>query len=389
MKILFTNYEYPPLGGGGGVVNAQLAVELAKRHEVTILTSRAMGLPEEEEKDGTRIVRVNVLGRSQAAAANMVSMASYLPMAMMRGRKMLKAEAFDVINTHFVVPTGPAGDYLSRRSGTPNVLTVHGGDLYDPSKASSPHRHAVLRMLIRRLLRKADAVVGQSQNTVSNVHTYYDDSVDVDLIPLGIDRPPAPVSDRQALGIQDDECVMVTVGRLVARKGLDQLVEAMPSFREHRARLVVMGDGPLMEPLKDQARALGVADLVNFVGFVSDQEKTDWLAAADLYVSTSQHEGFGLVFLEGMAAGLPVICYDFGGQTDFLDDGQTGALVPLNDRDAFIRACVDYMKSPEQRRSAGEENRRRVEQFYIDTCAVRYEALFEDVIRRSRSANPG
>ena len=77
MHILFCNYEYPPLGGGGGVLNAALAAELAKRHSVTVLTSRALGLPAESVELGVRILRAPVVLRREAAAATFASMAAY------------------------------------------------------------------------------------------------------------------------------------------------------------------------------------------------------------------------------------------------------------------------------------------------------------------------
>lgn len=380
MRILFCNYEYPPLGGGGGVLNAHLAEELADRHDITVLTSGALATPETEVKDGVEIIRMPVYGRSQAAAASMASMASYLPRGVLKGRSLVRSRQFDIINTHFVLPTGPVGAALARLAKIPNVLTVHGGDLYDPSKSSSPHRHAVLRVAVRALLRAADVVVGQSRNTVDNVHRYYLPELPCRLIPLGIKRRPQPARERAHLGIGDEEFVMVTIGRLVARKGLHQLIDMIGEMKERAVRLVVIGDGPLKGSLESQASALDVLDKISFVGFVSDERKAELLAAADLYVSTSQHEGFGLVFLEGMAAGLPVVCYDFGGQTDFLDDGVTGALVPLNEQKRFSDACRTFMNSAEARAAAGHENRRRVEAFYIDTCAREYEALFEATI---------
>jgi glycosyltransferase involved in cell wall biosynthesis len=383
MRILFCNYEYPPLGGGGGVLNAHLAEELATRHDITVLTSGALGTPDREVRDGVDIVRVPVFGRSEAAAANMASMASYLPMGVLKGRKLVREKQFDVINTHFVLPTGPVGAMLARSAKTPNVLTVHGGDLYDPSKSSSPHRHAILRAAVRSLLQKADSVVGQSQNTIDNVHKFYLPEQECELIPLGIKRRTLPAADRASLGISPDEFVMVTIGRLVSRKAVDQLIDMMNSFGERAVRLVIIGDGPLKKELEAQASALGVAEKVTFAGFVSDDEKAALLAASDLYVSTSQHEGFGLVFLEGMSASLPVVCYDFGGQTDFLDDGVTGALVPLNNQAQFTNACVRFMESPEACITAGKENVKRVESFYIDTCAREYEKLFAAVIERS------
>src|SRR5580700_10185161 len=128
MKILFCNYEHPPLGGGGGVVMAALARELARRHTVTVLTSRALGLPAESLEGGVRIVRAPVFFRREFAVANFPSMLAYVPAATVRG---LTLGAFDVINTHFVVPSGPVGQVLRMIHRIPNVLSVHGGDLYD------------------------------------------------------------------------------------------------------------------------------------------------------------------------------------------------------------------------------------------------------------------
>jgi glycosyltransferase involved in cell wall biosynthesis len=386
MRILFCNYEYPPLGGGGGVLNAHLAEELAQRHEVTVLTSGALGTPDNEVRDDVNIIRVPVFGRSEAAAANMASMASYLPMGVFKGRSLVRKQRFDIINTHFVLPTGPVGAMLSSAAKIPNVLTVHGGDLYDPSKSSSPHRHAPLRAAIRSLLKKADFVVGQSKNTIENVHKYYLPSQKCELIPLGIKRPERASGDRAALNIAPDEFVMVTIGRLVSRKAVHQLIEMMGKLKNRSVRLVVIGDGPLKGDLEGQASALGVSGKVTFAGFVSDEEKAKLLAVSDLYVSTSQHEGFGLVFLEGMSAGLPVVCYDFGGQTDFLDNGKTGALVPLNELEQFTSACLKYVDSPDECSAAGAENLNRVESFYIDTCARQYEELFEEAIRIGRKS---
>ena len=101
---------------------------------------------------------------------------------------------------------------------------------------------------------------------------------------------------------------------------------------------------------------------------------------SDLFVSSSQHEGFGLVYLEAMACGLPVICYDFGGQTDFLTDGETGHVVALNDRQRFMECCRELSAATDRRKQFGATNLVRVEEFFIEHCAARYESLFEEVI---------
>jgi glycosyltransferase involved in cell wall biosynthesis len=387
MRILFCNYEYPPLGGGGGVVMAALARQLARRHEVTVLTSRAADLKAEDTDAGVRLLRVPVFFRRELAVANFSSMAAYLPTGFVRGLRLGKSE-FDVINTHFVVPTGPLGHALARWHGLPNVLSVHGGDLFDPSKGSSPHLHAPLRAAVRWMLRAADDVVGQSRDTVRHVTDLYGVQRPVELIPLGIDRPP-PVNatSREALGLPRDAFVLITIGRLVARKATTQLIDALAASRIPNAHLVIVGDGPDAAAVERRAEELGVRDRLHMLGQVSDAQKYAALSVADAFITASQHEGFGLVFLEAMAFGLPVLCYDRGGQTDFLTTGETGHVVKLNDREAFVRALIELHADREARERHGQHNRQLVENYFIDTCAERYERVFSAAIER-RSSTP-
>jgi len=383
LKILFVNYEYPPLGGGGGVVMGALARELARRHEVTVLTSRALGLASVSVEGGVRIIRAPVFFRRQFAVANFPSMLAFLPSGVAKGLALLRSGHFDVVNTHFVVPSGPVGQLLARVAGAPNVLSVHGGDLFDPSKQSSPHRHAWLRVPIRHMLNDADEVVGQSRDTVRHVAEIYGVGRPIELIPLGIERPPVVAgATREELGLPPDAFVMVTVGRLVARKSTLQLVHALASSARADAHLVVVGDGPDTVALQSAASAAGVAERVHLLGHVSDAQKYRALAAADIFVSTSQHEGFGLVFLEAMAFGLPVVCYDRGGQTDFLKSRETGHVIKLNDLADFTRALVELHDQPALRREIGRNNLQRVEAFFIDRCAERYEGVFAAVCER-------
>ncbi|GBE09686.1 glycogen synthase [bacterium BMS3Bbin12] len=385
MRILFCNFEYPPLGGGGGVVTALLAEELAKSHQVTVLTSRSGGLAPDAVEAGVRVVRVPVLLRRDRSTASLVSMFGYLLSGIRAGKILLRTGGVDVINTHFALPSGPVGAALARFAGVPNVLSVHGGDLYDPSKWTSPHRHGLLRLWIRRLLLDADRVVGQSRNTLDNARRIYSDRADSVRIPLGIRRPPGGVAARSDYGLMQGDFLLVTVGRLVGRKAIDQLITLLQELGERPVKLLVIGEGPRLEALRAQAAALGVSDRVRFLGHLGEAEKFAVLRMADLFVSTSQHEGFGLVFLEAMACALPVVCYDHGGQTDFLTEGETGGVVALNDLRAFVDRCRRFADQPALTVRIGTGNVRRVEEFFIDRCAARYESLFHEVIEARRN----
>ena len=384
LKILFCNYEYPPLGGGGGVINALLAKELAKKHDVTVLTSRCMGLPEESVENDVKIVRLPVMLRKQQSAASLASLLSFVVNGLVRSGQLSRNNAFDVINTHFVLPTGPVGQRLAKIAGVPNILTVHGGDLYDPSKFLSPHRHLIFRVMVRRLLQQATTVVAQSHNTIQNVHRYYIKDLPVELIPLGIDRPQRVKGCRKKYNIDDDDIVLITVGRLVARKGLQQLIDIFSKLENETMRLVIIGSGPEEHVLRTIANECNISHRVIFPGQVNERVKLELLDIADIYVSTSQHEGFGLVFLEGMAAGLPVVCYDHGGQTDFLEDGATGFVIRLNDTEEFRAGLSRLIEDSHMRDRMSAECLRKVEEYYIENCAQKYEDLFMRAISDAR-----
>ncbi len=355
---------------------AAMARSLARRHDVTVLTSRAAGLNAEDSDCGVRVVRVPVWFRRKLAVANLPSMAAYLPSGLWRGLQLGRAQRFDVINTHFAVPTGPLGDWLARRLGIPNVLSVHGGDLYDPSKGSSPHRHAFLRRAVAKLLHRADIVVAQSRDTARNVSQIYGVEREVELVPLGIDRPPADViARREEFDVPAEGFVLVTAGRIVARKASTQLMDTLAAVPD--AYLLVIGDGPEAEAVTRRAAELGVTDRLRMLGHVTDAVKYRALKSADVFVSTSQHEGFGLVYLEAMAFGLPIVCYNRGGQTDFLSTPQTGHVIPLNDLQAFNEAVRALRQSATRRAEISRTNLEKVEGFFIDRCAERYEQLFE------------
>ena len=380
MRILFCNFEYPPLGGGGGVINALLAQELAKRHDVTVLSSGGLDLPFESIEEGVQVIRAPVYFRKQQAVANLRSMLTFIPNGIRIGKQVLKQHHYDVINTHFVLPTGPVGNALAGFAGIPNVLTVHGGDLYDPTKSLSPHLHLLLRMWVKYLLKHADLVVGQSKDTLNNMQRFYAPKMVGLRIPLGIKPPDTHIASRKFYGFGNDDILLVTVGRLVARKAVGQLISMMVRLKETRARLIIIGDGPDEATLKAQVAARQLEDKITFLGHVEEAEKFRLLRLCDLYVSTTQHEGFGLVFLEAMACGLSVVCYNNGGQMDFLQDHASGFIVPLNDLSLFQKRCQLLIDKPELRRKMGAHNKRRVGEFYIDQCARRYEGVFNQLL---------
>jgi glycosyltransferase involved in cell wall biosynthesis len=230
-------------------------------------------------------------------------------------------------------------------------------------------------------------IVGQSTDTLQNMQRLYVPAIEGVLIPLGIQRPRAGAAGRQDYGLPEDAILLVTVGRLIARKALIHLIALMDRLGDERVRLIIIGTGPQKHLLKQEVQKRRLEDRILFLGQVAEGEKFRILRMCDIYVSTSQHEGFGLVFLEAMACGLPIICYNHGGQTDFLESETTGYLIPLNDLAGFEHRCRTLIKESGLRARMGQENLKRVEELFIDSCARRYESVFQKAIsvhRRER-----
>ena len=130
------------------------------------------------------------------------------------------------------------------------------------------------------------------------------------------------------------------------------------------------------------AAELGVADRVDFRGHVSHEDKCKLTQLADAYTSTSTHEGFGLVFVEAMDRGVPIVSFNRGGHVDYLIDGETGGVAPLGDIDAFAERVTKLKNDDAFRAQCAAHVKEKAKLYHIGVCAGRYEELFEQTIAR-------
>jgi phosphatidyl-myo-inositol dimannoside synthase len=258
---------------------------------------------------------------------------------------------------------------LGLATGLPTAVVCHGNELVIPA------RLPVARQVLAHQLRQADLLYAVSDHTAGYVEDLVgDDGPPVRLLRNGVDvdafHPRADarlVRDRHGFG---NDPVVVCVGRLVARKGQDTLVEAWPRVRRAipNARLLLVGDGPLYDDLADQAADMPPG-AVTLTGRVPWEELAAHHAAADVFAHPNRTrlagldaEGFGVIFLEAQAVGRPVIAGDSGGSPEALIPGETGMLVDGDEPDQVADAIIDLLSDRARAARMGRAGRQFVEE---------------------------
>jgi len=355
---LFTDYYPPHLGGGVEQVVSNLASGLARRgHDVRVFTLRTCGGSEYElQDDGVRVYRANALQLTKLLRMQSSFSRELHDMA----RDALADEPADVLHAHnrFFFSSLVAA-HLSVKTQTPLVTTLHLGSLSDLPPAMRLPSMAYERTLGRYVVNRSERLIAVSKAVASYAPHYGASPDKITVVPNAVDS----VSFHPDLKIEqrwDGRLRVGFVGRLIANKGPQYLLEAAPALltTHPRAEIVMVGDGPMRPTLEARAEALGIRDKVSFLG--NRKDVADVLRSCDIFVRPSLMEGMPLTVLEAMACGVPVVATPVGGTPEVVQDEHTGLLVPPGNIGELSIALVRLAQQPLLRERLGEAGRRLV-----------------------------
>ena len=372
MKILTLNYEYPPVGGGGATVTAQLCEHLVRQgHQVDVVTMRYKDLPHQETVNGVRIFRAPSW-RQRSDICRTPEMSTYLLGAKRTALKLARQNNYDIIHAHFIVPTSPLARWLSRKTGIPYIVTCHGSDVPGHNRQRFVWIHKLIFPFWKQLAQKADRLVSPS-NALKQLIRHISPQTEVTIIPNGLDVAHFDTTTPKQQSI-------LLCSRLLGFKGFQYVIEAVKDLALDW-HVHIIGEGPYRDTLEKLAE--GSQTPITFHGWLNrDGLKFRQLyETSAIFVFPSETENFPTVLLEAMSAGCAIITSTAGGCPEVV--GDAALFVEPKNPDAIRECILSLIESPEKQQALSASAIDRAQQFTWPKIAQQYTDLYKSLISQS------
>ncbi|MCD4841465.1 MAG: glycosyltransferase family 4 protein [Methanosarcinales archaeon] len=370
MRVLMLNYEYPPLGGGGSNACKYILEDFAHRNlDVDLVTSSSNIFETETIGNSVTIYKLPI-NKKDIHYWTQREIIAYSWKARKFIKKLMEENEYDICHAFFSVPCGAIA-YLFRDK-IPYIVSLRGSDVPGFNDRFG-FQYVFLKPIIKKVWRDAKAVVSNSQG-LKELALKTSSSQEISVIYNGIDVSEFdPNFDKR----DNNEIKIVCVARLIERKGLKYLIEAIGELKDNNIKLIIVGEGNQEEELNKLSVELKISDSVDLKGYVSHDRIADIYKSSDVFVLPSLNEGMSNALLEAMGTGLPVIVTDTGGTHELIDGN--GIIVPMGDSNAIAEAIRGLMNDPDTRMRMGTRSREIAEQMGWSTVSEAYLRLYEEL----------
>lgn len=375
---------------GGSAENTLLtAIGLAERgHKVAIIAGSSNNPPSHTEKfaleKGVKIERLPALQRNISIVND--------GLALFALYRHMKKGRYDCVHTH-TSKAGILGRIAARLAGVPVIVhTPHGHIFYGyfsriltkvfvvMERSIAPFTDCILALTNQEKKETLELGIGKAERMVSILSG-------IDLAPFCAVTKKRRAEVLAALGWSETDFVVGTVARLVTIKNHSAIIAAAGKIKDRcpAVRFLFVGDGELLDNLREQVSAAGIKGIVLFAGWKDREELLDLLPAFDAFVLCSINEGMGRAFIEAQAAGVPVIGSRVCGIPEVIQEGETGFCVPLNDIDALAEKITWMYNNRNKLAAMGEKGRAwAARQFSKEQMVEKIDAVYQDLFRKKR-----
>jgi phosphatidyl-myo-inositol dimannoside synthase len=355
--ILMPAYDFKPLLGGVANYGHELAVQFSRHARVHVVSRKLPGMQEFDRDLPYQVSRIT---------APHSALISY-PLFARALRPLILQQAPDVVFCPTWLPDGAAGRWAIGARPIPYYVAAHGTEVFDNfASMQNGIRTVLTRGLKRAVFQQARrvfpvsdytrrAVLAEGGGSESSIVTVNNG------VNPGIFRKTPVTAEVRATYKPAAERILLTVTRLYPYKGVDRMLEALPAIVRAcpNVKYLVVGTGPDLDRLRELARGLGLERQVSFLGAVSLSKIIELYNVADLFIMLSREalpdvEGFGLVFLEAAACGLPSMAGRSGGIPDAIDEGKSGWLVDPTNVEEIAGTTIGLLTTPDKLQRASE-----------------------------------
>lgn len=362
MRILFLNYEFPPIGGGASPVSLEIARGYARcGHTVDVVTMSYRDLPEFEVVDNINIFRVKSL-RSKKEICHPWEQLTYLISARKFLSKRLTTHKYDINHTHFIIPTGVLALWAKKFFNLPYIITSHGSDVLGYNKRFS-FLYPFLERPWKNIVSNAKCVTAPSDFLIKEINSITRD---------GTFRTIANGLDLLRFRPMTKDNKILIVARLFQNKGVQEILEALKGLDLSGWKVDIVGDGPYREFLENMAVSYGLNNLARFHGWMDNDSAgmKELYGKAKIFISASHFESFGLTVLEAISAGCYPLVSDIGGHRYILNDDRY--FFKLNDVADLRRKLSNLIQNMPETFSID------INRFNWDTVIKDYTSLLEN-----------
>jgi len=388
MRILVLTPTFLPALGGAELVILQVFRRLADRHSVSVLTPY---LPENllnhsGRKEYNHLINFGISRYHDRFSfikirGHRFSQGLIPPFSLSAVSAIKRAVASfhpDVINVHYVMPTGLAGLFAQQILKVPVVITYNGRDVPGPGIPifwKYWHRFIGKRCADMTFVSKycREVIYGSSSSDGNVIYNGVEEA-------LGV----SAVEKRELkakLNLAVNERILFSLQRLDSVKRVDVLIRSMPKILHYhpKTRLIIGGEGPDLNRLKNVANDLNIADRVYFTGFISQDELAVYFAVAELFLFHSTFETFGMVLAEAMNYGKAIVSVDNTAVKEVVDNRRNGVLIPPFDVEGFADAVLDLLTNKERRQKLGNHGILKAQRlFRWDSIVLQYEKVLRE-----------
>ncbi|UFX83179.1 glycosyltransferase family 4 protein [Candidatus Absconditicoccus praedator] len=369
-KILFLNYEFPPLGGGAANANYYLFKELAKYKDIqiTLITSSTGKYKEEDFSDNIKIYYLDI-GKNNESAHFQTNkdLLKYSMKSYFFAKKILKNENYHKIFAFFGIPCGYIAEKLSKKFDIPYIVSLRGSDVPFYNPRFEKLDKYIFQKLSKKIWKNAEKTITLSKD-LTNLAKKTSSQQEFTILYNGVDcnfyKP-----DNNTKNLENTTNILF-VGRLIQRKGLDYLLEAFKnlSSKYDKLKLYIAGDGPKKEEYNEYIKINNLSENVVFLGNLPKDTLLQIYQKSHIFVLPSLNEALGNVTQEALACGIPIITTKTGA-AEFIKDGENGYVIDKKKSKQIEEKLDILIKDKNLTNKMGENSRKVAIQYDRDNVA--------------------